>query len=406
MPQLSDTMHDGTLLKWVKDEGALVKKGDVIAEVGTDKADLEIESYHDGYLLKHYAQVGEKIPVGQQIAVIGDKNEAVDNVNAGVIKNPQKQISETTELSDQPINNAQVTPITPLVNRIKISPLAKALATQHNIDYSQVAGSGDGQRIVKQDIENLILRKQNTTQHTSSPTTASQSSTVSPLSSMRQTIAYRMQESKTTIPHFYMTTRINAVSILQSQKALKELPSYKGVTITHFIIKAVSLCLRDFPQINNSYANDKLTGNSITQNKNINIGIVTTVEDGLLVPVIKNADSMPFTTLVSESNALIQRAKSGKPQPNDLLGATFSLSNIGRYDIESFYAIIAPGQSAILAVSPINDEPIVSDGQVVPGKILRLSLSADHRTIDGLLGASFLTKLKYYLETPILCLAA
>lgn len=407
MPQLSDTMHDGTILKWIKEEGEIVKKGDILAEVGTDKADLEIECYHDGHLLKHYAQVGQKIPVGQTIAIIGNKGENIEDDIASNTNVTETNITVAT-LATTPISTQNTHPTDHTHSlernpseRIKISPLAKNLAKQHNIDYSNIKGTGDNGRIVKQDIEDVIINSNITNSNATSPNIANQKIVTSTQpSSMRKTIASRMLESKTTIPHFYMTTRIDVEALLHSQKALKETPSYKDVTVTHFIIRAVSLCLRDIPQLNDAYIN-----NSIAHHSNINIGIVTAIEGGLLVPVIKDADKLPFSDLVSESNAIIQRARTGKPQANDLLGATFSISNVGKYDIESFSAIIAPGQSAILAASSIIDEPIVRGGQVVPAKVQRFSLSVDHRMVDGVLAASFLSKLKHYLENPILLLA-
>lgn len=429
MPQLSDTMSEGKILTWLKSEGEHVSRGDAIAEVGTDKADLEVQSFYEGTLLKILTPAGTVATVGTPIAVIGGSDEVVDNSKSRAA--PQHALSQEPTVSTQSISS-QVADQSSQENgnqseRIKISPLARNLAKSYGINYGDIPGSGEGGRIVKKDIEKLVSVPTSTA---SSPTRQSlsdmpesakaplipiipslppQPSETTPLtqataiaetaslSKMRQTIAARMLESKTTIPHFYVTTKICMDAAKKLRLSLKEEPQFEGITFNHLILKAAALALKKYPEINSTYKE----GNVIRP-QDINIGIVTAVTGGLLIPVLKQADRLSLADIVSEAVGLVKRAKSGKPRSDDLTGGSFSISNIGMYEVESFNAIINPGQGAILAISSILDEPLVVDGKFSVGSVMRVCLSVDHRIIDGVVAGQFNAELKRLLENPVL----
>lgn len=413
MPQLSDTMDEGKILVWNVAEGETVDRGDSLAEVATDKADLDIESFHEGVLAKIHAPAGTTVKVGEIIAVIAEAGEDVATV-----------ASSSAAPAAAPAAIASSAPVATANNgsdeRIKISPLAKNLAEAHGLDYTQIPGTGEGGRIVKADIETKlgkplsaeILEKgiesvqQAAPAYTpaptppAAPTPVPAGATTQPLSSMRQTIASRMVQSKTEIPHFSVTAKIIADAMMQTRASLKSLPQYEGITFNHLIIKAVALALRKVPVINAAYKDGNLV-----QPSQVNVGIVTALEGGLMIPVMKNADIAPLADIVAESNSMIQRARAGRPKSDDLMGGTFSISNVGRFAVESFNAIINPGQGSILAVGAIDDEAVVVDGELMIGAVMRVTLSVDHRIIDGVQAAQFVTELKELLEDPVLLLA-
>ena len=422
MPQLSDTMNEGKILTWNKQEGDSVKRGDSLAEVATDKADLEIESFHEGTLVKILVPTGTTVKVGTVIAMIGEQGEKVSAPQAAAAPQPQTQAQPQAQAQSQPAPQKAPEPApAPVVSnghadvqrsedeRVKISPLARNLAKSHNVDYSALSGTGDGGRIVKRDIEKAIEEPAQPAaapapqiqarSATPAPVFSGEKST-QPLSKMRQAIASRMVEAVTTIPHFYATAKVNVDGLAKLKSSLKPLPQYEGLTYNHLIIKATALALRAIPRINAAYSE----GNLI-QPQAVNVGIVTAVTDGLLIPVLKNADQLPLSDIVTEGRALIQRARSGRPKGDDLSGATFSISNMGLADVESFNAIISPGQGAILAVSPIQQEPVIEGGELRAGSVMRLTLSVDHRIIDGVVAGEFLTELKRLLQDPVLLLA-
>lgn len=447
MPQLSDTMHEGTILGWRKQEGDVVKRGDALAEVATDKADLEIESFHEGTLVKILAPQGTTVKVGSIIAMIGDKGEQVSAPQASqpasqpAASPVQPAPAQAAPVQPAPSQQAAVVPqsapaapaMTPPMThtngsaavaheeRVKISPLAKNIAKNQGVDYANVVGTGDGGRIVKRDIEQAAgrgavsqpspqtsqpapqasqpVQQARAPQPQTAPSFAGGKST-EPLSKMRQTIASRMVEATTTIPHFFATSRIEVDQLTKLKNSLKPLPQYEGLTYNHLILKAAAMTLRTVPRINAAYHEANLI-----QPQAVNIGIVTAVQDGLLIPVLKNADQLPLADIVAEGRGLVQRARSGRPKPDDLVGGTFSISNMGMFEVESFTAIISPGQGAILAVSPIQQEPVVSNGSIRVGSVMRLTLSVDHRIIDGVVAGEFLTEIKRLLEDPVLLLA-
>ena len=424
MPQLSDTMHEGTILNWLKKEGDAIRRGDALAEVATDKADLEIEAFHEGTLLKIFAPTGTTVKVGSIIAVIGEQGQAVGDLSSGTRQ------AAPQPAAAQPAAAPQAAAPVASINghsaageeegRVKISPLAKNLASSVGLDYRTLAGSGEGGRIVKRDVETAAGRELSwpaeaapvAVPQTPRPapvvqiqpqvSTPSQDGgkSVEPLSRMRTTIAARMVESTTTIPHFYVTAKVLVEGLSKLRTSLKPLPQYEGLTYNHLLIRASALALRVVPRINAAYVQGNLV-----QPQDVNIGIVTAVPDGLLIPVLKRADELPLADIVAEGRGLVQRARNGRPKPEDLVGGTFSISNMGIFDVESFTAIISPGQGAILAVSPIQEEPVVVDGAVRVGSVMRLTLSVDHRIIDGVMAGEFLTEIKRLLQDPVLLLA-
>lgn len=457
MPQLSDTMSEGTILNWLKQEGDTVKRGEALAEVATDKADLEIESFHEGTLLKIFAPKGATVKVGSIIAVVGEKGAQVDAPPASkqdtspAAQTPQFQapapapvqtpapaqqasthqpsmhVAQAAPFSAQPpVSSTQINGHADAARaeeeRIKISPLARNLASNLGVDVASLAGSGEGGRIVKRDIEKAAGAPSLSAQSQIAPQTPSMQIPSSPqpaakapqaprpatdgpaateqLSRMRQAIAARMVESTTSIPHFYVTSKIHVDALAKMRQSLKPLPQYEGLTFNHLILKASALALRAVPRVNAAFHN-----NNLVQPQAVNVGIVTAVPDGLLIPVLKNADQQPLADIVAEGRALVQRARSGRPKPDDLVGGTFSISNMGMFGVESFTAIISPGQGAILAVSPIQEEAIVVEGNVRVGSVMRVTLSVDHRIIDGVIAGEFLTELKRLLEDPVLLLA-
>ena len=427
MPQLSDTMDKGTILSWRKKEGDKVSRGDALAEVATDKADLEIESFHEGILLKIHTPEGSTVQVGQVIALLGEKGEQPSAASSQPAAQPVA-IPVALPTPVVPVVTAQVVAQAPSVEsqgpiiangsdgRIKISPLAKNFASAHGVDYSRIDGSGDGGRIVKKDIEGAISvpassaapqeLKSETPKYeapkyeTTRQAPVSYTGSVQPLTKMRNAIASQMVKSITEIPHFYVTSRIEVDAMIKVRESLKPLGQYEGITFTHFLIKACGLALRKVPRINSCFKDQ-----SLVEHGDVNIGIITALPDGLLIPVLKSADSSTLADIVSDSKALVQRARSGRPKPEDLVGGTFAISNMGRYDVESFTAIINPNHGAILAVSGIQSEPVVKGDTIVPGNVMRVTLSSDHRIIDGLMAGEFLTELKRLIEDPILLLA-
>lgn len=432
MPQLSDTMDQGTILTWLIQEGETVERGDALAEVATDKADLEIESFHDGKLLKVLAPVGAKVKVGEVIALIGEAGEAVGD-SAAPVKSPAADVAKTVAPAAASPSTVAPSftsgiPVASAVKadeseRLRISPLARNLAQASGVDVAGINGSGEGGRIVKRDVEALAGNTRSTEVAPAAPapitrtpvalapaatsassvapaTAASLTASNEPLSRMRSAIAALMVESKTTIPHFQMTTRVVVDELMALRNTLKSLPQYEGITFNHLLLKAVALALRAVPRINAHYKDG-----SLVQPADINIGIVTALEDGLLIPVLKSVDTLSLSDVVGEAKGLVQRARSGRPKPTDLVGATFSVSNVGNLQVESFSAIISPGQGAILAVGAIQDEAVVVAGALKAAKVMRLTVSVDHRIIDGVVGGQFLTELNRILSNPVLILA-
>jgi pyruvate dehydrogenase E2 component (dihydrolipoamide acetyltransferase) len=424
MPQLSDTMSAGKILTWRVAEGATVKRGDILAEVETDKANLEIESFFNGTLLKIMVPAGSNAKVGEIIAVIGQPGEAVGTSSSAPAAPPTPASSNAAAvISATPTPAAVITPtpsaplslVTSVTSqhRIKASPLAKKVAEQLQVNLAGVQGTGPQGRIVRRDVEAAAGEGATATVETSqvarqapaTPTVATVQTevtggTLTPLSRMRETIARRMQESVTTAPHFYVTTSVNMGEAMRLREVLKERPDYKGVSINHLVIKAVAYGLKHVPAVNAAMRDGQLY-----QPHQINIGIITSLDGGLIIPVLKEVDAMSLKDVVFEAKAAIDRARAGRPSASDLSGGTFSISNMGMFDVENFTAIINPGQGGILAVSSTKQQPVVQNGQIVIGHMMKATVSVDHRIIDGVMASTFLKHFKDALEIPALLMA-
>lgn len=416
MPRLSDTMTEGVIAGWHKNVGDSVKKGEVLADIETDKATMELESYKDGTLLYQGAKAGEKILVNDLLCIIGKPGLDVNAIAAAVKSGAGA--SQPAAASEQPAATAQ--PATPqpaasqpaaapaVVNegRILASPLAKKIASEKGVDLRFVKGTGDGGRITKTDIDNY--QPSAAQPATPQPATASAAKSTAPsapagvvsfdevpVSQMRKTIARRLSESLFTAPHFYLTMAIDMDAAVAARAKINEVAPVK-VSFNDMVLKATALALRQHPKVNSSWLGDK-----IRYNHHINIGVAVAVEDGLLVPVVRFADGKSLSQIGAEVKEYAQKAKDKKLQPSDWEGSTFTISNLGMFGIDQFTAIINPPDSCILAVGGISQVPVVKNGQVVPGNVMKVTMSCDHRSVDGATGSAFLQTLKSLLEEPL-----
>ncbi len=411
MPKLSDTMTEGTVSKWLKKVGDKVKSGEILAEIDSDKATMEFESFYDGTLLYIGTPDKKSAPIDSILAIIGKDGEDVSKileaeknkvpakaeVKAEAKKaEPKKEVVPEKKVEASVVASPVARPLSNVSDgRIKASPLAKKLAKEQNLRISQIGGSGDNGRVIKRDIENFL--------HTSkggSSAVMKESFTEEPVSQMRKTIAKRLSESKFTSPHFYLTMEIDAEELVKIRETVNAVSSAK-ISYNDFIIKAAAAALREHPKVNASWL-----GEVIRYNNHIHIGVAVAVEEGLLVPVVKFADGKTLSQVAAEVKDFAQKAKEKKLQPKDWEGNTFTISNLGMYGIEEFTAIINPPDACILAVGGIKETPVVKDGKVVPGVVMKVTLSCDHRVVDGALGADFLQTLKTLLENPVLFLGA
>ncbi|HEV3250245.1 MAG TPA: pyruvate dehydrogenase complex dihydrolipoamide acetyltransferase, partial [Puia sp.] len=413
MPRLSDTMTEGVIAEWHKKVGDNVKKGDILADIETDKATMELESYKEGKLLYTGAQKGEKIAVNDLLAIIGDEKKVDVQKIVGASKNKKEGAGTPPGKESPAVGNTgaattQAAASAPILNgdgRIKASPLAKKLAEEKGIDINQVPGSGDGGRIVKKDIDSFVPSSAKETspgqagprqeQGRTSFTEGIVSFEDVPVSQMRKIIAKRLAESKFTAPHFYLTISIDMDKAVESRAKLNESSPVK-ISFNDIVLKAVAVALKKHPAVNSSWLGDK-----IRINHHINIGVAVAVEDGLLVPVVRFADGKSLSQIATEVKEFAQKAKNKKLQPSDWEGSTFTISNLGMFGIEEFTAIINPPDACILAIGGISQVPVVKDGVIKPGNIMKLTLSCDHRVVDGATGSSFLQTLKGLLEEPL-----
>jgi pyruvate dehydrogenase E2 component (dihydrolipoamide acetyltransferase) len=423
MPRLSDTMTEGVIAEWHKKVGDMVKKGDILADIETDKATMELESYKEGKLLYTGAQKGEKIAVNDLLAIIGDDKKI--DVQKIIKASTNKGTAATTPPEvgrPEAIETAAATTASPADDpaslngdgRIKASPLAKKLAAEKGIDIRKVPGSGDSGRIIKADIDNYQTGTAGSKAETdttinrtsdSSPAGAIPTGTVAggpipsfediPISQMRKVIAKRLVESKFSAPHFYLTMSIDMDNAVASRIKINDVSSVK-ISFNDLVLKAVAVALKQHPAVNSSWLGDK-----IRINHHINIGVAVAVEDGLLVPVVRFADTKTLSQIAIEVKDFAQRAKNKKLQPADWEGSTFTISNLGMFGIEEFTAIINPPDACILAIGGISQVPVVKEGTIKPGHIMKVTLSCDHRAVDGATGAAFLQTLKGLLEEPL-----
>lgn len=423
MPRLSDTMEEGNIVGWQKKVGDPVEPGDILAEVETDKATMELESFNSGVLL-HIGVDQGPVAVEGVIAIIGSKGENIDALLAEIQSGAHDtKLAEESQKADTPVPAVTEKKVetkgapqvvaqmpTPTMqshdsDRIFASPLAKKMAKESGLDISRISGSGENGRIIKHDVEKAIsngIAAPSTGSAMPMNLTAGLDNDIygdKPISQMRKVIARRLGESKFTAPHFYLTIEINMDNAIAARKAINEDAAVR-ISFNDIVVKASAAALRKHPDINGSWLGDK-----ITYHKNINIGVAVAVDEGLLVPVINDADLKSLTMIKSEIKVLAGKAKERKLSPDEMSGNTFTISNLGMFDIEEFTAIINPPDACILAVGTIVQKPIVKDGQIVVGNMMKVTLSCDHRIVDGAKGAAFLKTFKSLLENPVKILA-
>jgi pyruvate dehydrogenase E2 component (dihydrolipoamide acetyltransferase) len=414
MPRLSDTMTEGVIAAWHKNVGDKVKKGDLLADVETDKATMELESYKDGELLYVGAQKGDKVAVNSLLCIIGDKskvdvNAIVEAAKGGPVQTAsgggeaKQESAAPAKESAQPAAAASAE-AAQTNGRVKASPLAKKLAAEKGIDLHSIQGSGDGGRIIKSDVDNYKPSAAPAQAPASggaktAPASTAPAGQVSfeevPVSQMRKVIAKRLAESKFSAPHFYLTMAINMDKAVESRAKLNEVSPAK-ISFNDMVLKACAIALKQHPKVNSSWLGDK-----IRINHHVSIGVAVAVEEGLLVPVVRFADTKSLSQIATEVKTLAQKAKDKKLQPQEWEGNTFTISNLGMFGIEEFTAIINPPDACILAVGAINQVPVVKDGKIEVGNIMKVTLSCDHRVVDGATGSAFLQTLQGLLEEPL-----
>lgn len=410
MPRLSDTMEEGTVAKWHKKVGDNVSEGDLLAEIETDKATMDFESFQEGTLLHIGIEEGNTAPVDSILAILGEKGEDISGILNGKdssesekdekkdnkeekkeAKDGEKEEEKSAKKEESSNESKSKDSDSSNDDRIKASPLAKKMAEDKGIDLKSVTGTGEGGRIVKQDIDNY--------KESAAPAAQAELGKESyedvPVSQMRKVIAKRLAESKFTAPHFYLTLDIDMDAAMEARKSINLISETK-ISFNDLVIKAVAASLKKHPAVNSSWLGDK-----IRTNHHVHIGVAVAVEDGLLVPVVRHADQKGLATINGEVKSLAEKAKNKKLQPAEWEGNTFTISNLGMFGIEEFTAIVNPPDSCILAVGGIKQVPVVKEGAVVPGNVMKVTLSCDHRVVDGATGAGFLQTFKGLLENPM-----
>lgn len=415
MPKMGDTMEEGKILRWIKQEGDEIKKGESLAEVETDKVNIEIEAFASGILRKILVGEGESVPIGTSIAYIGSADEPLPGDGGGNGGNGKKSApkkaqekpaaspsSSASASASVALAAAPAAPVTEAAGRVFISPLARRLAEEHNIDYKQLRGTGPNGRIIKLDVETALKQAEPTPAFVPEllPASVDTGEVVEvPLTTMRRTIARRLAQSMQNAPHFYVTSVIDTGKLGDLRRQINEYtahdPDPVKVSFNDLIIKAVAVALVRMPQVNVSFAEDKLV-----LKKQVHIGVAVALEQGLIVPVLHHPDRLGVLDIAREARRLAEAARTNKLKPEDLSGGTFTISNLGMFDVESFTAVINPPESAILAVGSITPTPAVVDGQVVVRDRMKVTLSSDHRALDGAVAARFLQELKRLLEEP------
>ena len=419
MPKLSDTMTEGVVAEWHKKVGESIESGDLLADIETDKATMEFESFQEGVLLHIGVEKGQTAPVDSILAILGEEGEDV----TALLKEAEKEVEVKEKEEEQsqdakPVVEKPSAPVARVVSapaptpapiaqqtvaasnfpstasissqEIKASPLAKKLAEERGINLRLVKGTGTEGRIIKRDIDNFQGR---------SGISGVESFSDAPVSQMRKVIAQRLAESKFSAPHFYLTVQIDMDNAMAARKSINESISPAKISFNDLVVKAVAVSLKDNPKVNASWY-----GDFIRYNDHVHIGVAVAVDEGLLVPVVRFADEKPLTQIGAEVKEFAQRAKDKKLQPEDWEGNTFTISNLGMFGIDEFTAIVNPPDSCILAVGGIQQTPVVKAGQVVPGNVMKVTLSCDHRVVDGAVGSAFLNSFKNYLENPVLLL--
>lgn len=412
MPKLSDTMEEGVVAEWHKKVGDEVQTGDVLAEIETDKATMEFESFQDGFLLHIGVQTGETAPVDSILAVLGEKGENIDDLLKSASEKesatpepepaPAEEPKQEAKIESKPeVSHAEVaTPVAASNSdgRLKASPLARSMAAEKGIDINAVNGTGDGGRIVKRDIEEYTPSSRPVA--TFAGVSGQESFSEEKVSQMRKVIARRLAESKFEAPHFYLTMEIDMENSMISRKAINAAIEPEKISFNDMVIKAAAAALKKHPGVNASWLGDK-----IRYNDHVHIGVAVAVDEGLLVPVIRFADSKPMAAINAEVKEMAGKARTKKLQPSEMEGNTFTISNLGMFGIEEFTAIINPPDACIMAVGTIVEKPVVKNGQIVVGHTMKVTLSCDHRVVDGAVGSAFLQTFKKYMENPVMMLA-
>ncbi|MFN8381367.1 MAG: dihydrolipoamide acetyltransferase family protein [Anaerolineales bacterium] len=405
MPKLGFDMAEGLLVRWVKQVGETINKGDVLAEIETDKATVEVESSATGVVLQLIVDQGTMVPVNAPIAVVGQAGEKVDAPAAPTAEGTKPKADEKPAPQSAPTTAPVSQASAPLeTGSVKASPLAKKVAREQKVDLSKVQGTGPGGRIVRKDIEAALAGGQSSAASnqpvvsgSSSAVIVSHDDKVVATTKLRQAIGRRLVESKTTIPHFYVTHEFKMDALMDMRKQVNVyLPDNEKVSVNDFILKAVSLTLRQFPNLNAT-----LKGTDIIQFGHVNVGVAVTVPGGLMTVVVKDTDQKTLRQISGEVKAMAARAREGKVKPEDVDGSTFSTSNLGMYDVEEFIAIVNPPEAGILAISSAKEIPVVENGQIKAGWRMKATISVDHRISDGAEAAQFMQALAGFLETPV-----
>jgi pyruvate dehydrogenase E2 component (dihydrolipoamide acetyltransferase) len=406
MPKLGFDMAEGTLVRWVIAEGETVSKGAVLAEIETDKATVEVQSSADGVVYRHLVETGAVVPVGKPIAIVADPGEKVDESQLPAAANPVEKEAEPlverpSAALEKPTNTSGQK--MPEPEMLRISPIARRMIRENNLSPEGIRGTGPDGRIVKKDIEQLLNQPKGTGQNVStvpiSPYILREipADEIIPINRLRAAIGKRMIESTQNIPQFYVTHEFDMEALMALRTQINTmLPENEKVSVNDFIIKAVALALRQFPNLNSV-----LQESSIIHKGHVNVGVAVAVEGGLLTVVVKDADQKPLRLISSEVKEMSGRVRSGKVKPEDIEGSTFSISNLGMFDVEEFVAIINPPESAILAVGTAREMPVVKDGVAQVGMRMKATLSADHRITDGAEAAQFLQALAKRIENPL-----
>lgn len=423
MPKLGFDMQEGVLVRWVKNEGENVNKGDVLAEIETDKATVEVESSASGVVRKLLVEAGSVVPVGDPIAVVGSADEKIDEAPTKVVEPPAEKKTEEqageelktepeakaesgkrkgeVEHLTQPAATAPVPAAVPAqAGPIKASPLAKKIARDNKVDLSRVQGTGPGGRVVRKDVEAAVSGAQPAAvsrQPAPAPVPVSAEDQTIQLTRLRQAIARRMVESTTSVPHFYVTHEYKMDALMAMRKQINDyLPENEKLSVNDFIIKAVALTLREFPNLNSSFAGDK-----VIRHGSVNVGVAVAVAGGLLTVVNRNTDQQPLRALSADVKRMVAGAREGKVKPADIEGSTFSISNMGMFDVDNFAAIINPPEAGIIAVGSARQVPVVENGEIKIGWRMKATISVDHRVSDGAEAAQFMQKLAEFLENPV-----
>jgi pyruvate dehydrogenase E2 component (dihydrolipoamide acetyltransferase) len=430
MPKLGFDMQEGVLVRWVKNEGENVSKGDVLAEIETDKATVEVESSASGVVRKLLVEPGAVVPVGDPIAVVGSADEKIEETPTKVVEAPAEKKTDgqkgeeiktepapegRREKSDAKAEEKPAAPAKPepapapsgqaqapaQEGPVKASPLARKIARDNNLDLARLQGTGPGGRVVRKDVESALAggvqQAAPGRQPAAQPVAVSGEDETLPLTKLRQAIGRRMVESTTTVPHFFVTHEYKMDALMALRKQINEyLPENEKLSVNDFIVKAVALTLREFPNLNSSFAGDK-----VIRHGAINVGIAVAVEGGLLTIVTRTTDQESLRVLSSETKRMAAGAREGKVRPNDIEGSTFSVSNLGMFDVENFSAIINPPEAGIIAIGSARQVPVVENGEIKIGWRMKATISVDHRVSDGAEAAQFMQKLAEFLETPV-----